>query len=217
MTGHLILIVETCSQPKSKDHLRIISQLRLETGEFEVASEAALHRLTQSTAALPPITPRANRNPSLSTALSPFGGQRHSSFGSSLSSMPFETTTSGTPFGGNTDRRPPSSSGRPPVPTKNRFPEAAVMDDDEDHADSSGSDQDLTGNEMLSDAGFADDDAMSAVGDGQAPSEAPTVRNSAWSLRDPSSSLWAAQSKPLTPGAPVTRTAEVDVCKAADS
>ena len=170
-----------------------MSQMRLETGEFEVASEAALHRITQSTASLPPIGgPRNNKSGSCPSPFGTFGLNNNSSADA---------------------RRPSTSGGKPSIPTKNRFPESAIVDDEEDF-DSSGSDRDNLGNDVLSDTGMMEDDgdAASVAGDASGDGQMSTsFRNSAWVMRDPGTSLWSGQGNPHTPSAHLRPTVDNDV------
>lgn len=201
-------------QPKSKDHLRTMAQLRLETGEFEVASEAALHRISQSTAAAPSAlaTPsRRNTTAGISGVPSPFSAlPRTSAFGYNVDS------TAG-PSG--TNARPTSShGGKPPFfnPVRNRFPESVA--DEEEDIDSSGSEPDYA---SAAEAGF-DPASASDTGGGMMPGDEEEVSSnaggdmsngdgngfanrSAWTLRDP------ALYKPLTPGTGGRPAAEMDV------
>ena len=167
----------------------------MESGEFEVASEAALHRLSQSTPAMPPFSTPRQRAMGGASAGSSSGSAQTSAAGLSsntLSTSPFGHTlsphaspggaaqaTEGLPHARN--HRPSSSSGQRPIipfPTKNRFPESAVVDDEDGaEADSSGSDDadyaaaSASGNE----AGADTDDANSTAG----------MDSRAWALRDP--------------------------------
>lgn len=167
----------------------------MESGEFEVASEAALHRLSQSTPAMPPFSTPRPRAIAGALASSSIGSAQASAAGlasNALSTSPFSHTLSphASPGGpvqlvdgsSHSRRHRPSSSGgqRPiiPFPTKNRFPESAVVDDEDGgEADSSGSDDadyaaaSASGNE----AGADTDDANSTAG----------MDSRAWALRDP--------------------------------
>lgn len=99
--------VSFLQQPKSKSHLRILAELRTETGpadQLEIASEATLHRLSRSGAStVPPV--RSTPTPLFAGALALDGG------------------------------RPSSSHGTGSRPTPNRFPEQA--DEEDVAADSS--------------------------------------------------------------------------------
>lgn len=200
--------------PKSKDHLRTMAQLRLETGEFEVASEAALHRISQSSAAAPSAlgTPsRRHTTPGMATMLSPFaslpraagmGYAPESSAGISVSGA-----------------RPTSSAAtKPPFfnQVKNRFPES-VADEEDDDIDSSGSEPDYA---SAAEAGFdpasasdtggnmmvgEDEDVSSNAGGDMGGGDSGLVSRSAWTLRDPT--LY----KPPTPGGPGRLAGEMDL------
>lgn len=197
-----------------------MSQLRLETGEFEVASEAALNRISQSTPSYPGFTsPRqgegrrsgASGNSQFGVGPGPHGPASHSPF-STLS--PARTTGE---RGGVLGSGGPG--GKPAVPTRNRFPEAAVLDDDDDNLDSSGSEPDYgTAGEgnggQMSDNLNDDDDQMSVTGAFGADGTIDGARMSnAWTLRDPSmTSQWAAQNRlNLTPGGTNRSALEVEV------
>ena len=100
-----------------------------------------------------------------------------------------------------------SSSGRSSIPTRNRFPEFAVDDEDEEAVDSSGSEPDYAiGFDIASDVGVPDEEeAMYTSGAqtlaaGQAQeSETGRSAGNTWTIRNPTSSLWTAQSKSLPP------------------
>ena len=203
--------VSLSEQPKSKDHLRIISQLRLETGEFEVASEAALHRISQSTPAVPAFfSPRQHRNGSSGSSVSGYRPSLSSPY--TYPSQNASASSSAGPGGGGGGG---SSSVRPFMPTRNRFPESAADDEDEDAVDSSGSEPNYaTGAEAASDTGMPDEDDSGYIptSANQTPVERqmpdPGSNKSgygAWAMRDSSSSLWIGQTKPLTPGGSTNR------------
>lgn len=192
-----------------------MAQLRLETGEFEVASEAALHRISQSSAAAPNTLSTPSRRSSaagVSAVPSPFASLPRRTTG--LGQGTETTAGSSGAFG----VRPSSSAGgKPPFfnPVRNRFPES-VADEEEEDIDSSGSEPDYA---SAAEAGFdpasasdtgggmmvgEDEEVSSNAGADLGTAETGMMNRSAWTLRDP------AFSKPLTPGAPA-RPGEVDV------
>lgn len=189
-----------------------MAQLRLETGEFEVASEAALHRINQSSAAAPSAlaTPsRRNTTAGFSGVPSPFASlPRAAGLGYNVDST-----------AGPSNARPVSShGGKPPFfnPVRNRFPESVA--DEEEEIDSSGSEPDYA---SAAEAGFdpasasdtgggmmvgEDEEVSSNAGGDMNNGEGMTAFNrSAWTLRDP------ALGKPLTPGGPARPPGEMDV------
>lgn len=191
-----------------------MAQLRLETGEFEVASEAALHRISQSSAAAPSTlaTPsRRNTTAGIPGVPSPFASlPRAAGFGYNVDS------TAGT---SGTNGRPTSShGGKPPFfnPVRNRFPESVA--DEEEEIDSSGSEPDYasaaeTGFDPASasdtgggmNGGEDEEISSNAGGDNGNPEGQSFANRSAWTLRDP------ALYKPLTPGGPSRQAGEMDV------
>lgn len=191
-----------------------MAQLRLETGEFEVASEAALHRISQSSAAAPTAlaTPSRRNNAGAASAMpSPFAAlSRRAGSGYAAES------SAGLSVSGN---RPTSSAGgKPPFSSqvKNRFPES-VADEEEEDIDSSGSEPDYAsaaeagfdpasasdtgGNQMIGE----DEDVSSNAGGEMGNGESGAYNRSAWTLRDPT--LY----KPPTPGGSARPAGEMDV------
>lgn len=143
-------------------------------------------------------------------------------FPSPFASLPRASTlnygSDGTAGPSGTSGRPTSSHGPKPLfqPTRNRFPETVVDDEDDAGVDSSGSENDYA---SLAEAGMdqasasdtgggmligEDEDASSNAGE-NSNGESMAFNRSAWLLRDP------AISKPLTPGGPARVNAEMDV------
>ncbi|GAA6043977.1 hypothetical protein JCM8097_003416 [Rhodosporidiobolus ruineniae] len=105
--------------PKTKSHLRILSELRTEAApgdQSEIASEATLHRLSRAGAAVPAL--RSSCPPSMDTRLAPLS--------SSSTSAPTSSTAPHPPSHGF-----PGQSSKP-KPPPNRFPESANPEDDDD-------------------------------------------------------------------------------------
>lgn len=187
-----------------------MAQLRLETGEFEVASEAALHRISQSSAAAPSALATPGRRNNMSSA---------SAMPSPFASLPRGAGNSFAADSSATGGRPTSSAGGKPAyfsQVKNRFPES-VADEEEEDIDSSGSEPDYA---SAAEAGFdpasasdtggnampgEDEDVSSNAGGDMGIGENGHLNRSAWTLRDP------AIYKPLTPGGSGRPAGEMDV------
>ena len=188
--------------------------MRLETGEFEVASEAALHRISQSSAAAPSAlsTPsRRNTTAGMSAMPSPFASlPRAAGLGYTADSSAGSSASGARPTF--------SAGGKPPYSNqvKNRFPES-VADEEEEDIDSSGSEPDYA---SAAEAGFdmanasdtgggmmvgEDEEVSSNSGGEGGAGENGLANRSAWTLRDP------ALYKPPTPGGAGRPSGEVDV------